>query len=167
MDMEFASTADYALIYWELGLQIVPAAEPKDGKSWKRPIVKWRELENQQVSKEHFDRWFGPNGEHLRRQNIGIICGKASSRIFIVDLDLHKNVQAKAWWQSVVDKQRRAGDLETVWQTTGGGGIQLLFRAPESWTPPTIKTSIGVDIRGQGGFAILPPSLHESGRRYE
>lgn len=167
MDMEFASTADYALTYWELGFQIVPAAEPKDGKSWKRPIVKWRELENQQVSKEHFDRWFGPNGEHLRRQNIGIICGKASSRIFIVDLDLHKNVQAKAWWQSVVDKQRRAGDLETVWQTTGGGGIQILFRAPESWTPPTIKTSIGVDIRGQGGFAILPPSLHESGRRYE
>lgn len=167
MDMEFASTADYALTYWELGFQIVPAAEPKDGKSWKRPIVKWRELENQQVSKEHFDRWFGPNGEHLRRQNIGIICGKASSRIFIVDIDLHKNVQAKAWWQSVVDKQRRAGDLETVWQTTGGGGIQLLFRAPSYWTPPTIKTIIGVDIRGQGGFAILPPSLHESGRRYE
>ena len=58
-------------------------------------------------------------------------------------------------------------ELETVEQRTGGGGLQKLFRAPLGWIAPTNKTSIGVDIRGQGGFAMLAPSLHESGRHYE
>jgi hypothetical protein len=66
----------------------------------------------------------------------------------------------------MLDLQRRAGDLDTIEQETGGGGIQLFFRAPLGWTPPTCKTSIGVDIRGQGGFAMMPPSMHESGTAY-
>jgi hypothetical protein len=49
---------------------------------------------------------------------------------------------------------------------TGGGGRQLFFRAPADWHSPTNKTPIGVDIRGQGGFAVLPPSLHVSGNAY-
>lgn len=167
MDMEFASTPDYAQVYWELGFQVVPAVEPRESKSWKRPVIKWRGLENELIGKEQFDQWYGPQGEHLRRQNIGMICGRCSGNKFIVDIDLHKNPQAQVWWQSMIDKQRRAGDLETVYQTTGGGGIQLIFTAPQNWTPPTIKTSIGVDIRGQGGFAMLPPSLHDSGKRYQ
>ena len=39
-------------------------------------------------------------------------------------------------------------------------------RAPKGWTPPTCKTAMGIDIRGQGGFAMLPSSLHDSGQRY-
>jgi hypothetical protein len=42
----------------------------------------------------------------------------------------------------------------------------LFFRAPRGWVAPTNRTPIGVDIRGQGGFAMLPPSLHSSGRQY-
>ena len=35
------------------------------------------------------------------------------------------------------------------------------------WKAPTNRTdTINVDIRGQGGFAVLPPSLHESRRNY-
>ena len=58
-------------------------------------------------------------------------------------------------------------DLETVEQVTGGGGSQKLYRAPPGWVAPTNKTPIGVDIRGQGGFAVLAPSLHDSGKAYE
>jgi len=49
---------------------------------------------------------------------------------------------------------------------TGGGGRQLFFVAPPGWQAPTNKTPIGVDIRGQGGFAVLPPSRHISGQPY-
>ena len=42
-----------------------------------------------------------------------------------------------------------------------------MFRYPESWVPPTIRTQIGVDIRGVGGFAVIAPSKHESGKNYQ
>jgi len=166
-EQDFASTADFARIYRDLHWQIVPAGDPRTLKAWKRPIVKWRGLENTLISDDAFAQWFGEDGEYVRGRNIGIVCGACSGGIFVVDLDLHKDQRAEAWWREMGDKQERLGDLETVHQRTGGGGLQYLFRAPAGWTPPTIKTEIGVDIRGQGGFAMLAPSVHESGRQYE
>ena len=101
------------------------------------------------------------------RNNIGIITGNCSGRVFVVDLDTHSKPDAALWWSCCLDMEEHAGDLESPTQRTGGGGLQILFRAPECWNPPTIKTSIGVDIGGIGGFIVCAPSMHESGRRYE
>jgi hypothetical protein len=57
-------------------------------------------------------------------------------------------------------------EIETCQHVTGGGGRQLLFQAPPDWHVPTNRTPLGVDVRGQGGFAMLPPSLHQSGKAY-
>ena len=167
-DPDFAEPSEWANMYREHGLQVVPAMSHRDNKSqWKRPALpKWRELEHDLVPDFTFERWYGEGGEHMRRVNMGLICGACSGGVFVIDLDLHKHPTAQAWWLEQQDQQQTAGELDTVEQVTGGGGIQLLFRAPTGWTPPTCKTSIGVDIRGQGGFAMLPPSLHESGNRY-
>jgi len=56
---------------------------------------------------------------------------------------------------------------ETVEVTTGGGGRGLIFRSPDT----EIRSAAGVvrpglDIRGEGGLAVMPPSLHASGRHY-
>lgn len=164
---DFADPTEWATMYRDHGLQVVPAMSPReDAKQWKRPIIPWRGLENELVPDFTFERWYGDAGEHSRRNNMGLIAGACSNRIFVVDLDIHKHDGAKGWWLEMQDQQTQAGQLETVEQVTGGGGLQLFFRAPEGWTPPTCKTSIGVDIRGQGGFAMLPPSMHESGKRY-
>ena len=167
-DPDFADPTEWAKMYRELGLQVVPAMRPSDHKTqWKRPALpKWRELEHELAPDFTFERWYGDSGEHARRYNMGVIAGACSSGVFVVDLDLHKNQSAQSWWYEMLDLQQRAGDLDTVEQETGGGGIQLFFRAPLGWTPPTCKTSIGVDIRGQGGFAMMPPSMHESGTAY-
>ena len=163
---DFADPTEWATMYRDHGLQVVPAMSPReDAKQWKRPIIPWRGLENELVPDFTFERWYGDAGEHSRRNNMGLIAGACSNRIFVVDLDIHKHDGAKGWWLEMQDQQTQAGQLETVEQVTGGGGLQLFFRAPEGWTPPTCKTSIGVDIRGQGGFAMLPPSMHESGTR--
>lgn len=167
---DFADTPDYANLYRSIGLQVVPSLEPRNGGrngQWKRPAIKWRGLENEAVDEATFAKWYGDAGEYVRNRNLGLITGAASSRVFVIDLDTHKNEQAAAWWQEQIDQQRTAGELETPTQRTGGGGFQRLYRAPVGWTPPTCKTPIGVDIRGQGGFAVLAPSLHESGRQYE
>ena len=167
-DYEFASPADYARLYRLRGIQVVPAFMPAEHKSWKRPLLdSWKDFQEALVSDEVFASWYGIDGKYAARTNMGVITGRASNNLFVIDLDHHKNAQAAAWWAGLMAVHNNAMDLETVEQRTGGGGSQKLYRAPPEWTAPTNKTPIGVDIRGQGGFAMLAPSLHESGRHYE
>lgn len=163
---EFASIFDYARMYRSLGLQVVPSVYPSKGVlNWKRPALNgWREHQNEIASDAQFEGFF--LGINQNKTNIGILTGACSGGVFVVDLDTHKVPDASLWWDCCLDMQASAGELETPTQKTGGGGIQMLFRAPDGWSPPTIKTSAGVDIRGVGGFAVIAPSMHESGKRY-
>jgi hypothetical protein len=148
-------------------LQLVPSYLPAERPAdWKRPIIKWREFETTKIPDTLFEQWYGQSGEHRSRSNMGMICGAASGGIFIVDLDTHKTDAAMDWWSGLLAVHENGIPLETPRQTTGGGGKQMLFRAPEGWVSPTCRTSIGVDIRGQGGFAVLAPSRHASGNFY-
>ena len=166
-DPNSAPPRAWAQMYRAIGMQVVPALSHITHATWKRPaLITWSGYTHTLVTDETFGSWYGENGAHIRRPNMGLITGTASGNIFVVDLDLHKDARAQAWWHEMIRDQRHSGQLETVEQITGGGGIQLFFRAPPGWTPPTCKTSIGVDIRGQGGFAMLPPSMHESGESY-
>ena len=164
---EYAAPTDWARMYRDLSIQVVPAIRPSEHKSWKRPALqKWRSFESEIASDQTFEEWYGEGGEHIKRNNMGLITGACSAGVFVIDLDLHKTADAQAWWYEMLDLQQKAGELETAEQITGGGGIQLFFRAPLGWVPPTCKTPIGVDIRGQGGFAMMPPSMHQSGQLY-
>jgi hypothetical protein len=165
-DEDFAGPSDYAALYRQLRLQVVPSLPPSNSGSWKRPAIKWREHEDILTTQDVFDQWYGHQGEYRTRQNMGLITGKASGNVWVLDLDTHKNPQANEWLKGLLDLWNDGAPLISPTQRTGGGGVQILFRSPEGWTPPTIKTSIGVDIRGQGGFAVLPPSMHESGVNY-
>jgi hypothetical protein len=160
-DMDFAIPSDWAEMYHGYGLQVVPAMHPNSGGQWKRPAIKWREHENELVDGDAVVSWFprSANGQ------MGIVTGKCSG-IFVLDLDTHKGPEAMAWWRGLLAVENSDLDLETAIVTTGGGGKQLYFRTPDFWTPPTNKTAIGVDIRGQGGFVMAPPSMHESGTAY-
>ena len=166
-DPEFAAPADWAAMYRECGLQVVPCFLSSEHAQWKRPkLPDWKMLQDAIAPDEMFTRWYGPQGEHTRRPNMGLIAGAASGGVFVVDLDTHKTPSAGEWWRGVLAVDNSALEPETWQQRTGGGGRQLFFRAPAGWTPPTCKTPIGVDIRGHGGFAVMPPSLHDSGETY-
>ena len=167
-DTEFAGgSPGWAAMYRAIGWQVVPAHDPSEGGQWKRPFGEWLEHQDQLVPDFTFARWYDPRtGEHRARQNMGIIPGRASGNIFVIDLDRKDGAKAFEWWASVLALHNNGIEPETPSQTTGGGGRQIVFRAPEGWTPPTFKTLIGVDIRGQGGFFMAPPSHHESGRDY-
>ena len=160
----------YAVTYRDYGLQVVPAFTPGDraaGMSWKRPMLAtWRQFSEVLIPDATFQLWYGPRGQYIDTPNIGFLTGSCSNNVFVLDLDTQKKPEAQAWWSGVLEAWNAGIEPETWKQTTGGGGRQLLFRAPPGWVVRTIKTSIGVDIRGQGGFAVLPPSMHESGSRY-
>jgi hypothetical protein len=56
----------------------------------------------------------------------------------------------------------------TVECFTGGGGRHIYFAHPGVELRNSAgKVGPGLDMRGDGGYVIAPPSVHESGRRYE
>lgn len=167
-DPDFASPPEWAAMYRARGIQVVPARHPAAGKQWKIPaLATWKEFQDNLVPEATFDRWYGLQGEHIKRANMGLITGRASGNLFVIDLDEYKSPAALAWWRGVLAEHNSSIEPETWEQTTGGGGRQMVFRGAPDWTAPTNRTKINVDIRGQGGFAVLPPSLHESGKTYQ
>lgn len=62
------------------------------------------------------------------------------------------------------------GHLPSTWeQRTGGGGIQQFFAYPKDGREvrnSASKLGKDIDVRGEGGYVIMPPSGHPSGGRY-
>lgn len=99
---------------------------------------------------------------------IGIATG-AGSGLVVIDVDDGDvgDASLRAW-------QREVSPLPpTVTQQTGSGGRHRLFRHPGG--DVRIRNSAGkrnlrerpkVDIRGDGGFIVVAPTLHASGARY-
>lgn len=97
--------------------------------------------------------------------NIGVPTG-AVSGLVVLDVDT-----AKYGEDSLFDLTQRFGPLPfTVMALTGGGGMHYLFAHPGP--PLKIRNSVenlgpGLDVRGDGGYIVVAPSSHLSGRRYE
>jgi hypothetical protein len=98
-----------------------------------------------------------------------MLTGLASGRMLMIDLDTYKNGgdQARQWWQGLLAVHNNGLEPETWKQVTGGGGTQMFFSYPPRWRwAVNAKTSINVDVRCQGGFAVLPPTIHNTGKPY-
>ena len=106
--------------------------------------------------------WWGryPNA------SIGVATGSASNLVVIdEDIDEEKD---KNGFLEVNQWEKENGKLpETAAAITGRGGTHLYYR----FTGATIRNRTGllegVDIRGEGGYVIAPPSVHPNGKTYE
>jgi putative DNA primase/helicase len=96
-----------------------------------------------------------------RLANIGGVTGAASGRV-VLDVD-----PGHGGTESLVRLTHDHEVLpETVQHETGGGGVHLIFRDPGSIQSSAGKLGAGLDVRGEGGYIVLPPSNHASGARY-
>ncbi len=92
--------------------------------------------------------------------NIGIATG-AVSGLLVVDCDPRNGGPAER-----VELIERFGPIpDTAEVVTGGGGRHFFFRYGGGSVPKTLDQ--GIDLKGDGGYVVAPPSLHASGRRYE
>jgi putative DNA primase/helicase len=59
--------------------------------------------------------------------------------------------------------------LETLTMKTGSGGFHFVFQYPVGQVLRNSAQEVGpgVDTRGEGGYIVLPPSLHASGNLYQ
>jgi hypothetical protein len=93
--------------------------------------------------------------------NIGIPAGPATGWV-VIDIDGEAGRQSLDQLIAV-----HGPPPATLTSLTGGGGSHLLFLCP---TPP-IRNSQGalghgIDTRGEGGYILVPPSIHPSGESY-
>ena len=76
------------------------------------------------------------------------------SGIVVVDLDVHGETNAGAWYEANAERLP-----ETRCHDTPTGGRHLLFKAPDADIRNSAgRVGTGVDIRGNGGYFIVPPS---------
>lgn len=92
--------------------------------------------------------------------NIGIPTGQASG-FDVLDVDVRHGGE-----ESLAELEAKHGKLPaTVEAITGGGGRHLLFKHREGVSNKAGFLP-GLDVRGQGGYILVAPSNHYSGRRY-
>lgn len=155
--------AEAAHDYVERGLAIIPLGVGKKEPVTKSGLNDWTDNPGQ------IDVWWG-QGEHAGkrgnpRYNIGMACGQVSGGIIAIDLDCHSD-EANGL-DYLRDWEVEHGKLPETWtQITGSGGKQLFYRAGQD-IRNSANGEIGVDVRGNGGYVVLPPSLHPCGDCYE
>ena len=99
--------------------------------------------------------------ESIPDLNIGIATG-AVSGVFVLDVDGTEGEQ------SLRQLEQSNGALPPTVEAITGKGRHCYFRIGEHGAVRNSASQIapGLDIRGDGGYVIAPPSIHPSGRPY-
>lgn len=132
-----------ALSYAKMGLAVIPL-------HGKRPFFdNWVEVATSEP--KTVERWW-TQGPH---DNIGIATGP-KSKVFVFDVDPRNG--GKDTYEML---QEEHGAFPDTWQVvTGGGGIHLYFRYPAFSIKSVSGVYPGIDIKGDGGQVVAPPSIH-------
>lgn len=93
--------------------------------------------------------------------NIGIATGSASG-FFVMDIDPRHG--GKESFQQLLKQYGMFA--KTMASNTGGGGFHLLFKDVEAKISNRTNVLPGIDVRGEGGYIVAPPSYHQSGAQY-
>ncbi|MBX3347786.1 MAG: bifunctional DNA primase/polymerase [Nitrospira sp.] len=106
------------------------------------------------------EEWWGPG---TPPRNIAIATGKVS-RLTIADIDMGPGkVGAQTWMELIREK----GEPQTLMAQTGGGGFHVFFKYCPDLKTGNNRLGKHIDVKNDGGYIIVPPSRHRSGRSYE
>lgn len=128
------------------------SCEPE--RAGKHPMVKWREQAT--TLRKRIRRWW------KRHPDAGI-GGATGDGLLVIDIDSKQGERDLKRW-----KLPRTTEVRTA------RGRHLYFMSPadvhlpntDSKTTKARRLGRGIDTRGDGGFIVLPPSMHRSGKRY-
>lgn len=132
-----------ALIYCnEYGLNVLPV---KPGTKWPR-LKEWKVWQTKRVTETQIKRWWG---DIWPGSDICCVCGEISNRI-VVDIDSYKD-------SAVLEKinEMTPEQLEIPIVETPRGGEHRHFVWQKDIGNAALK---GIDIKGLGGLAMVPPS---------
>lgn len=163
------SPIDYALKYISGNMPVFPLCWPDlagncacglghtDRSIGKVPLTK-NGLQDATLTiqgvREYWERW--------PKANIGIAI---PSGYFVLDVDIEHN-----GFDSLARMEREHDfDLPPTWLITTGSGGQHYWYKTDKPIRNTARLAgyDGLDIRGQGGYVVAPPSIHRSGLSYQ
>lgn len=149
--MENTTLLDSALEYVDKGWSIVPLI----GKQ-PPPGFLWGKYRDEDATEADVRNWFNVYGDRLT--GVGLITGYAHT-ICVLDLES--------------DEDPARFDIpETVYARSGGGGWHYYFDIPnmKGAQLPTVdlrKFGITGELRSDGTYTTMPPSIHPNGKKYE
>jgi hypothetical protein len=144
-----ALVARAALAYARRGIPVFPC-EP----GGKRPLT-YNGFWDATTDASRVAAWWG----RWPDANVGIPSGYRSG-LLVLDIDSDAGGPG-----SLVLLERLYGPLpRTAKARTGGGGVHVFFRYPAGETVRNSagKLGSGLDIRGEGGYVVVPPSCTQS-----
>lgn len=166
-DPNLASTpGEAALAYAELGWSVVPMHTPVEGacscgrgecgSPGKHPRIRWEAAAHEAAGAATVAAWW----DRWPDANVGVVCGKVSG-VAVVDVDPRNGGEDTL---DLVEHLRGAFP-ETAVVRTGGGGWHHWFSVVAEEIPSGILGP-GLEVKGEGGVVVAPPSVHVSGHRY-
>ena len=149
------SMVEEAIKYAQMGLAVFPVYQNKipctphgckDAKTSIRAIKHW------------WSKW--------PEANIGIATGSISGGIIVIDIDIDED-KGVYGDDSLREWERENGELPESWRAiTGRGGQHIYYRTDKKINNAT-NLYPGIDIRGEGGYVVAPPSIHINGNEYQ
>lgn len=142
---------ELAAEYVDSGWSVLPV-RPEE----KRPFMtNWLQYTKTRASKTMVESWFS----NLSGAGVGVVTGKISN---MVVLDVESSCP-----YPIEDLLKRYPTQMIA--RSGGGGYHLFYQYPvnQSRVSNRVRIFDGADLRADGGFIVLPPTMHPSGNRYE
>jgi hypothetical protein len=145
---------EHALEYYRRDWCIIPVGY----KTKKPPLVKWTEYQINRPSEKQIQKWFSHSA------NIAVVLGDVSDGLCCRDFDGNAGItEYHNWSQSYPDLAKQLAIVKT------GNGFHIYFEA----SVKGIKhykdkqgNKLG-ELRGAGGYCLLPPSIHPDGVEYQ
>lgn len=155
---------EQALYYASLGLAVLPLKPPRipgQKKPGKEPMTA-HGVKDATTDQDVISQWW----DNCPDANIGIATGSRSGGLVVIDLDIDED-RGLNGYEVLREWQQERGEFPETWQSiTGRGGYHLFYRdAARNSNRAALYE--GVDIRGENGYVVAPPSVHENGRLYE
>lgn len=138
MTVEFHKPEEYL----QRGWNVIPA-------NGKKAAIEWKEYQRRRATIDEVRQWFIES-----RHNVAIVTGEISDLV-VVDGD--KLEVARKWWK----------DHPSPLVSKTGKGVHMCYRHPHVEIPNRQGFVDGLDLRGDGGYVIAPPSKHPDGKPYE
>lgn len=140
--------------YIESGIAVIPLKSCGKEPVTRRGLNDWTDNPGQ------VDIWWG----HGETYNVGGVLGQVSGGLIALDFDVHGDVSGLS---TLHEWEVEHGKLPETWtQITGSGGKQMFYRVSRE-IRNSANGALGVDVRGDGGYVVLPPSIHPCGEPYE
>lgn len=142
---------DQALEYVDSGWSILPV-KPEE----KRPyMTNWLQYTKTRASKDMVSNWF----QRLSGAGVGAVTGRISNMV-VLDVE--------SYCPTPLEELLKRYPTQMV-SRTGSGGYHLFYQYPTNVSKVSNRVRIfeGADLRADGGFIVLPPTIHPNGSRYE